>query len=749
MSRSTSASSAFEAGLRSGESARVPRASAERRGGSRAKALAFACLGVIALTAGGAGGAHAGTLPDNRGWEIVTPPDQNMDAIGRFWASADGNITAFQSLGAYSGALNGSGNGYLTTRGPGGWATQSHTPPGGSGRLFYLNDISDDGGRTAWEASTLSASAPKLDIWLKDSGQPAVNVSAAVQGIDTNALYMGRSGDLGHLLFGVSPDVIAGSVPDPIQLYDHTGGVSKPVGILPGETTPAPGGSVLGSYDHKYGQGSVRNAVSADGSKVFFESPAPPRDAYVHYPYWPTGLYVRENGTTSTLIDPWATFWGAAVDGSTVVYTTSDRGTGDRGLSTFDVTTKTAKQIVPMSGQVQGVGGISDDASRIYFVALARLADGATAGEANVYLYDGGSRLHFVATVNPTQPGGDPGEVAGWGGKGMSIGATSDVSADGRTFVFASRRQLTSYDNRDRFALYVFDADRPTAPLVCASCRPDGLAPVDHAMLRDNSHSNAQGPPSPTTNVTDDGRRIFFESPDPLDPRDVNAQRDVYVWQDGRAHLISSGMGDMSNFLVATPSGDDVFFVTSNVLVPQNVTGGLRVVFDARVNGGFAPPVRLTPCEQDGTCQGPPTAPPTHDEPGSIGFTGPGNVVEQAPPGATKPPAFQVGAISRKARVQLARTGRIAVTVRVGAAGKVSAQMKAKIGKRTRTIASASRTAGKAGTVRLTLRLSKAARSQLRQGRRLQVRTVVRYSKVSGARQATFTLAGAKQKGGR
>ncbi|MBB4661500.1 hypothetical protein [Conexibacter arvalis] len=590
-----------------------------------------------------------------------------------------------------------------------------------------------------------------MDILLKDPGQPAVNVSAAVQGADTNALYMGRSADLGHLLFGISPPVRAGTVPDPIQLYDHTGGVTKPVGILPGETTPAPGGSVLGSYDYQHDQGSVRNAVSADGSKIFFESPAPPRDAYVHYPYWPTGLYVRENGTTSTLIDPWATFWGAAVDGSTVVYTTSDRGTGDRGLSTFDVATKTAKEIVPTSAQVQGVGGISDDASRIYFVALARLADGATAGESNVYLYDGSSRLRFVATVNTsTNASGNPGEAAGWGSEGIfEVGPISDISADGRTFLFASRRQLTGYDNRDRFALYVFDADRPTAPLVCVSCRPDGLPPVANAIMRDNPHSNAQGPTAPMTNVTDDGRRIFFQTQDPLDPRDVNERADVYVWQDGKAHLISSGTGEESHFLHATPSGDDVFFITANVLVPQNVTGGLRVIYNARVNGGFAPPVRLTPCEQDGTCQGPPTAPPTHDEPGSIGFTGPGNVVEQLPPGAKKPPTFRVGAISRKARAQLARTGRVTIAVRVGAAGKVSAAMRAKIGKRTRTVAQASRTAGKAGTVRLTLRLSKAARNELSQGRRLRVRTVVRYSKVRGAKQATFTLVGAKQKRGR
>ncbi|MBB4661499.1 hypothetical protein [Conexibacter arvalis] len=161
MSRSTSASSAFEAGLHSGDSARVLRAGAERRGGSRAKALAFACLGAIALAAGGAGGAHAGALPDNRGWEIVTPPEQNMDAWGRFWASPDGNITAFQSFGAFSGALNGSSNGYLTTRGSDGWTTQAHTPPGGSGRLFTLNDIADDGGRTTWEGQTLSAGPPR------------------------------------------------------------------------------------------------------------------------------------------------------------------------------------------------------------------------------------------------------------------------------------------------------------------------------------------------------------------------------------------------------------------------------------------------------------------------------------------------------------------------------------------------------------------------------------------------------------
>ena len=716
--------------------------------GRRTRSLARACLGVIVVVAAGAATAQAGSLPDNRGWEIVTPPDQDMDAITRFWTTADGDMTAFSSLGAFAGALNGSTNGYVTTRGAGSWMTQAVTPPGGAGTIYNLVDLSDDGRRSIWAAADLIAGT-KNDIWVRAADQPVVNVSRSVKSAPSDtAEYQGRSANGDHVLFVVDPGIANG----PLQLYDHSGGVSKPVGILPGQTTPAPGGSVLGSFDQRYDQGSVFNAVSPDGSKIFFESPAPPRSTTVHYPYAATGLYVRENGTTTTQIDPHATFWGAAVDGSKAVYTPVD-GSDDRGLSIYDVAARQSKQIVPPSAQVQGLGGISDDASRIYFVALAKLVDGATAGEPNLYLYDAGT-MRFVATVNP-QPyaNGDPGDAAGYGGNGFggSAGPTTATSADGRILAFRSTKQLTSHDNGGKIAIYVYDASKPSQPLACISCRPDGKPSTGDAAFQDYADSNSPAPPEPATNVTADGRRIFFQTSDPLDPRDINEQIDVYEWTDGKAHLISSGTGDFSRFNVASPSGDDVFFNTTNVLVPQNVAPGLRVIYDARVDGGFTPPPATTPCEQDGTCQGPPSAPPRLDEPGSIGFTGPGNLDEQpAPlPGAKQAPAFRVGAISRKARVRLARTGRMTVKVRVGAAGRVSAAMRARVGKRTRRIAHASRTARKGGTVRLTLRLSKAARSELRRGHRLRVRTVVRYSKARGAKQASFTLAPAKQKRGR
>ena len=47
--------------------------------------------------------------------------------------------------------------------------------------------------------------------------------------------------------------------------------------------------------------------------------------------------------------------------------------------------------------------------------------------------------------------------------------------------------------------------------------------------------------------------------------------RDVYEYENGQPRLLSSGTSDSdSMFFDATPSGSDVFFATSEQLVPQD-----------------------------------------------------------------------------------------------------------------------------------------------------------------------------------
>ncbi len=115
--------------------------------------------------------------------------------------------------------------------------------------------------------------------------------------------------------------------------------------------------------------------------------------------------------------------------------------------------------------------------------------------------------------------------------------------------------------------------------------------------------------------ISEDGSRIVFGTSEPLSPDAVNGLENVYEWRmsaetgEGVVSLVSSGSADepVSQFVIA-PGGRDVFFVTTQGLVPQDVDGAPDL-YDARLGGGFpAPPASLVPCVGD-ACQGPLTSP--------------------------------------------------------------------------------------------------------------------------------------------
>ena len=62
----------------------------------------------------------------------------------------------------------------------------------------------------------------------------------------------------------------------------------------------------------------------------------------------------------------------------------------------------------------------------------------------------------------------------------------------------------------------------------------------------------------PQRNVSNGGR-VFFETAEALVSQNTNGQRDVYEFEAGGLHLISSGISEApSYFMDATPSGSDV-----------------------------------------------------------------------------------------------------------------------------------------------------------------------------------------------
>jgi hypothetical protein len=196
-------------------------------------------------------------------------------------------------------------------------------------------------------------------------------------------------------------------------------GATKPrlICILPGGAPIGTGGCSAGTGgpDKNGRTGSVSNAVSEDGSRIYWsaanKNPGP--------------IYLRENpfgagtecvGATApcsiavsgSVASGSAQFWTAAADGSKAIFTVLGGGASQDKLYEFDTEAKASTLIAE---EVDGVLGASEDASRIYFLSKDVLtsvpnADGevAAASKPNLYLYEaaegGGGSFSFIATLS-------------------------------------------------------------------------------------------------------------------------------------------------------------------------------------------------------------------------------------------------------------------------------------------------------------------------------------------------------------
>ena len=117
----------------------------------------------------------------------------------------------------------------------------------------------------------------------------------------------------------------------------------------------------------------------------------------------------------------------------------------------------------------------------------------------------------------------------------------------------------------------------------------------------------------------------MFESAEPLSPAAVNGLFNVYEWRleagetgEGVVSLVSSGSALTDDrHAVITPSGWDLFLMTSAQLVPQDKDENIDI-YDARIGGGFPSlPVEPEPCSGD-ACQAPFINPAPLLVPGSV-----------------------------------------------------------------------------------------------------------------------------------
>jgi len=643
-------------------------------------------------------------LPDCRAYEMVSPVDKEGADIMALknstgypaaldLAAASGDRVTFSASRAFAGAPSAPyASQYVSARNGNGWATEAISPAQEGPAFLEANNLDthyvgfdeelcngwllqptepvlaqgavrgysnlyrrQGCGPTSFEA--LTDTVPMFD---PAKGQEALLPSAFYPELE------GFSAAGGHTIFRARGQLTADAAPCPggeggacpRQLYDVYDGAAHLVCVLPSgqpshEECWAGGNGVLPNGRTNV----VRHAISTDGSRVFWGSKFEGSSVFA------VGkLYVRIDGSeTRTISTAPSRFWTADPDGSRVIYGVYPSSYADEfskgELFEADLEDGTKTHI---ADEVAGVLGASEDARRIYFASTEVLTGGernsqgraAEAGQPNLYLYEVGGGFTYVATVTFADINSTTAAL-----RPSVFYKTSRVTPDGLHAAFTSLAPLTGADNISsvggRPVTEVFMYDATTRTLRCASCGPSGARPEGFESRFDTGPDGLwyggvlPGWPNqirPSRPLSDDGRRLFFESYEPLLPADTNGRRDVYEWEAGESQaqcreagaqlflareggclsLISSGESPAdSSFLDAGSSGRDVFFTTASSLLSQDP--GLVDVYDAREGGGFAPsPQRPGVCEGE-ACQGP-YSPPQDPTPSSSNFEGPGNV---------------------------------------------------------------------------------------------------------------------------
>lgn len=642
-------------------------------------------------------------LADCRAYEQATPVDKHgansTGNPGFVQASRSGNRVTFgNAAGLPTTGGSSSASPFVASRGTDSWTSNGILPLTAPGTRAQA---------LGWDEEIASvASAPSTGgIYLGDTAARTFSLAVPTPKFIFPVLA-GFADDPAHLIFEVAErqPLVSGAVDGKHNTYDLDHGNLTLVGRIPVGTAtscddasgpacvPAPNGAFPGPYrwdgsnteDGGVGTGLSprQNPISDDGSKVFFTAAGSGQ------------LYVREGGSATTKIsasqasvaDPNgpkpAVFVAATPDGSKVFFTSCEKLTDDStAVSTVepycksdggqgsgsdlysydtesgeltDLTVDSNVSDSVRAGVVGGVG-ISADGSYVYFVANGVLAPGSSPGKCqfgigtsdengscNLYLYHDGTTT-FIARLNARTS-----DIDNWFGAGR-------VAANG-TLLFSSTASLTGYDNTladqaagecsEKHCRELFRYAPSKGDLNCVSCPPSGVAPSGPAQIESVRQSGVEAPRSNvvTRNLSNDGTRLFFDSPDPLVAADTNGVMDAYEWEaEGTGSCDSSGANGGCLYLLSTgtspePSylgdvsatGDDAFIFTDQPLVPAD-GDELSDVYDARVDGGLASQHQgegQAPCLGE-ACKGASSTAPSEQSPGSASFSGPGNETQK------------------------------------------------------------------------------------------------------------------------
>jgi len=579
-------------------------------------------------------------LPECRAYEMVTPLYKEGFPV-LFPTYSDEGSVAYSSPGSFAGSADGNAfNAYLATRSAAGWSTEASGPPediynvftpGGSGTR------SGDLRQSLWSISRRDVPGDEFGLYLRGPDGSFTRIGdLGLAGI------VAASADLSHVVFW--------------------GGFKSGLSEYVGTNNEGPPATVNINNTGQFIPDSCPDHMSPDGRVIIFTAESAACDIGAGAGQ----VWARVGGTTSVEVsrsectrssgDPGgacnaaadAVYAGAASDGSRVFFTATQQlvnGDTDQTNDLYECdippgvpapvgTANPCSSLTEVShnatgANVENVVHVSEDGSRVYFVAQGALASNLGTNDAAPVV---GDNNLYVWEKDAAHPAGQTTFVAKLEANDIS---SAQSTADGRYLVFDTSNRLLASDTDEATDVYRYDAG--TGALLRLSTDTSGTggnAPgigAELAFPRSNR---------PHAAMSDDGSTIVFETTEALSPADTDAVKDVYEWREGQVSLISNGGAGgafgTEGAIGITPSGRDIFFLTKQPLTAGD-SGTEADIYDARVGGGL-PVSTSVPCSGE-ACQGAPA--PQPQPPGtsaSAAFNGPGSSpAAEAPPANPKP----------------------------------------------------------------------------------------------------------------
>jgi hypothetical protein len=353
-----------------------------------------------------------------------------------------------------------------------------------------------------------------------------------------------------------------------------------------------------------------------------------------------------------------------------------ERLEGARVAEVIDVSNQGVGGVDP---NVLGVARVSEDGSHVYFVAKGVLTgkngEGKEpeTGKNNVYVFERdaqfpGGHTAFIATLSseseaelekheepcaalsgePKEECEDPfkaeyntrnaADAADWS---IDDERPVQTTPNGRYLIFTSVAHLTPEDTGTAGQVFEYNAlEEKLERVSIGQCPAPALAcaPSERFNEDGNTTSSENGakmltpeyqifvyPTEASSSLSlSEAGAVAFISRAALTPLAIGGRENVYEYREGDVYLMSPGdekaplQTEETRLLGTDESGRDVFFSTSDSLVPQD-TDTQASWYDAREAGGFPAPAPPPACVGD-PCQGPLSATPSTPSAGSTGI---------------------------------------------------------------------------------------------------------------------------------